>query len=305
MKDNSAAPPVWIGVLIGAVGAFFFSGKAIIIKLAYREGADAISLIALRMLYALPCFLFMAWWVERKRRARGEESVWRQGDAWKIVLLGLTGYYLASFLDFLGLQYVSAALERIILYLTPSLVLLIAVLFYRRSVGRVEVVSLLVAYSGVVFLFWHDLSVQQNNVWLGSGLVLVSAISYAVYLSRSGEMVKRLGSLRLTAAASLVSCVACIAQSLLLAPAKLFAQSAAVHGLSLINGVFCTVLPITLTMMAIERVGSPIASQTGMIGPVATIFLGAWYLGEPITAPQLIGTAVVMAGMFYLSKKKA
>jgi drug/metabolite transporter (DMT)-like permease len=304
VKSNSAGP-VWFGVLIGAVGAFFFSGKAIIIKLAYREGADAISLIALRMLYALPCFVLMAWWVEYKRRTRGEPTVWRQGDAWKIILLGLTGYYLASFLDFLGLQYVSAALERIILYLTPSLVLLIAVLFYRRPVGRVEVVSLLVAYSGVVFVFWHDLSLKQHNVWLGSCLVLASAICYAVYLSRSGEMVQRLGSLRLTAAASLVSCAACILQALILGPQALFTQTAAVHGLSIINGVFCTVLPITLTMMAIERVGSPIAAQTGMIGPVATIFLGAWYLGEPITAPQLAGTAVVLAGMFYLSKKKA
>jgi drug/metabolite transporter (DMT)-like permease len=303
--NSKIAGPVWIGVLIGAVGAFFFSGKAIIIKLAYREGADAISLIALRMLYALPCFLFMAWWVERQRLVRGEAKVWRAGDAWKIVLLGLTGYYLASFLDFLGLQYVSAALERIILYLTPSLVLLIAVLVYRRPVGRVEIVSLLLAYSGVVFVFWHDLSAQQNNVWLGASLVLVSAVCYAVYLSQSGELVKRLGSLRLTAAASLVSCAACITQSLLLAPTQLFSQSAAVHGLSLINGVFCTVLPITLTMMAIERVGSPIASQTGMIGPIATIFFGAWTLGEPITAPQLIGTAVVILGMFTLSKKKA
>jgi drug/metabolite transporter (DMT)-like permease len=303
--NAKAAEPVWIGVLIGAVGAFFFSGKAIIIKLAYREGADAISLIALRMLYALPCFVLMAWWVERQRRAKGGASVWRQGDAWKIVLLGLTGYYLASFLDFLGLQYVSAALERIILYLTPSLVLLIAVLFYRRPVGRIEIISLLVAYGGVLFVFWHDLSAKQNDVWLGTCLVLASAVCYALYLSRSGELVKRLGSLRLTAAASLVSCVACIAQALVLAPAKLLAQSASVHGLSLINGVFCTVLPITLTMMAIERVGSPIASQTSMIGPVATIFLGAWYLDEPITAAQLIGTAIVMLGMFYLSKKKA
>jgi drug/metabolite transporter (DMT)-like permease len=304
VKSDSAGP-VWAGVVIGAMGAFFFSGKAIIIKLAYREGADAISLIALRMLYALPCFLLMAWWVEYQRRARGEPPVWRKGDAWKIVFLGLTGYYLASFLDFLGLQYVSAALERIILYLTPSLVLLIAVLFYRRPVGRVEVVSLLLAYSGVVFVFWHDLSVKQHNVWLGSALVLASAICYAVYLSRSGEMVKRLGSLRLTAAASLVSCAACIVQALVMAPKALFAQPAVVHGLSVINGVFCTVLPITLTMMAIERVGSPIAAQTGMIGPIATIFLGAWYLGEPITAPQLVGTAVVIAGMFILSKKKA
>ncbi len=282
----------------GILGAAFFSFKAIIVKLAYRHGADPNSLIALRMIFAFPFFAYAA------LRMNTSAFVWRKGDRLKVFLLGTIGYYAASYLDFLGLQYITAGLERVILYLSPTFVLLIAVFWLKKAIGARELAALGVCYSGILFVFWHDLSLSGNNVVYGSVLVLLSAVCYAIYLTASGEMIKRFGTVRLTAWASLASTFWCVAQALIIDANALVTQAAPVYWLSAMNGFFCTVLPVFLTMMAIQKIGSTMASQTAMVGPVATIFLAFWFLGEPIHATQLVGTAVVMLGMFVLSRSK-
>ena len=279
-----------------------FAGKAVIVKLAYRHGVDPATLIALRMAFSLPFFVAVAWWVER--RTPPGASPWRRGDAARVAGLGLLGYYLSSYLDFLGLQYVSAGLERVILYLNPALVLLITALWLRRPVSARQWVAMVVAWAGVALVFAHDVSATGPDVPLGAGLVLASAALYAIYLVASGEMVRRLGSLRLTAWAMIVSCFACIVQALLVAPGGLVSQPSPVLWLSVLNAVASTVLPVFLVMMAIERVGSAVASQAGMIGPAATIAMGAVWLDEPVTALQLAGTAVVVAGIAVLGLKR-
>ena len=293
---------LWIGLTLGVLGAVLFSGKAIIIKLAYRHGADATTLIALRMLVALPFFVVTAWYT--RQGEPGQPSPWRKGDAWRIIALGLLGYYAASYLDFLGLKYISAGLERVILYLSPTVVLLLSVIYLRKKIGAVEYLALAVSYCGVLFVFWHDVSLASDNTALGAALVFAAAICYAVYLTAGGEMVRRLGSIRMTSWASLVSCIACISQGLLVDANALLTQQLPVYGLSVFNGVFCTVLPVFMTMMAVERVGSTVASQTSMLGPISTVFFAAWFLQEPITAYQMIGTVTVVAGVFILTMKK-
>jgi drug/metabolite transporter (DMT)-like permease len=286
------------GLAIGILGATFFSGKAIIVKLAYRYGADPTSLIALRMIFAFPFFAFAAWRIGKR------DFAWQKGDRLKVFMLGTVGYYAASYLDFLGLQYISAGLERIILYLTPTFVLLISVFWLKKKIGPRQLLALAVCYAGLFFVFWHDLSVSGKNVMLGSGLVMSSAFCYAIYLTASGEMIKRLGAIRLTSWSCLVSAFWCVAQSLVIDPAALMSQASQVYWLSAINGFFCTVLPVFLTMIAIQKIGSTATSQTTMVGPVSTIFLAAALLAEPINAAQLIGTAVVMVGVFVLSRSK-
>ena len=293
---------LWTGLALGVLGALFFSGKAIIVKLAYRHGADPTTLIALRMMVALPFFALAAWYTSRP--IPGRESPWRTGDVWRIFVLGLLGYYAASYLDFLGLQYISAGLERVILYLSPTIVLLLSVIYLRKKIAPIEYIALAVSYSGVVFVFWHDISVVNDNTALGSVLVFGAAACYAVYITAGGEMVKRLGSIRMTSWACLVSCAACIAQGLIVDPKALLTQQMPVYGLSLINGIVCTVLPVFMTMMAIERIGSTTASQTSMLGPFATIFFAAWFLQEPITAAQIVGTVAAMVGVLMLSIKR-
>lgn len=288
-----------IGLLIAIIGAVMFSTKAIVAKLIYRYNVDAVTLIAFRMMFSLPFFIVIAIW---KARTAQPLSKIEKGQ---IVILGLLGYYLSSFLDFLGLQYISAGLERLILFLTPSFVLLISVFLMKKKITAIEWAALGTSYLGTVLVFVHDVRIGGANVTIGGLFVLGSAISYAVYLLASGELVRRVGALRLVAYAMCVSSVACIAQFFVLRPASMLIQPVDVYSLSMINAFFCTVLPVFLTMIAVDRIGAATASQAGMIGPVSTLFLAAWILGEPITGIQLAGTALVLCGIYLLSKKKS
>ncbi len=292
----------WIGFALAAFGAIAFSGKAIIVKLGFRYGADAVTLLALRMLVALPFFLAMGAWA---RRSRARTRIGAR-DALRIALLGFFGYYLASFLDFAGLAYITATLERLILYLTPTIVLAIGVLVFRRRPTRVQLGALVLSYAGVVLAFAHDLEVGGRDIALGSALVFASALSYAIYLVGSGELVARVGAMRLTAYASTVACVLCLGQYVLLRPLDgVAAIPPAVWWLSLLNGTLCTVVPVLAVMMAIERIGSGLAAQVGMLGPVSTIVLSLLVLGEPMGPWQVTGTLLVLSGVLLVSRAKA
>lgn len=299
LPDSAARKTFLIGLAIAVVGAILFSTKAIVAKLIYRYDVDAVTLIAFRMLFSLPFFLVIAFW-----KMRTEPSL-SHAERARIVVLGLLGYYLSSFLDFLGLQYISAGLERLILFLTPSFVLLISALFLKKKITPLEWGALLISYVGMLLVFVHDARTGGANVLLGASLVLGAAVSYSLYLLASGEMVRRVGVLRLVSYAMCVSSAACIGQFFLLRPAGMLVQPIEVYWLSLFNAVFCTVLPVLMTMFAVARIGAGTASQAGMVGPVSTLFLGAMILDEPITGFQLAGTGLVLAGIYLLSRKKA
>ncbi|VTU40097.1 carboxylate/amino acid/amine transporter [Variovorax sp. PBS-H4] len=286
------------GLALASVGAIAFSGKAIIVKLAYRYGVDAVMLIMLRMLFALPLFALMAWWA-----GRGRPALTRR-DWIGVVGLGFSGYYLASFLDFAGLAYITASLERLILYLNPTLVLLFGWIAYRRRITRWQMAGMAISYAGVLLVFGHEMSLgQSSEAAFGTLLVFLSAVSYAIYLLASGEFVKRLGSLRLVGLATGVACVLCIVQFALLRPLDTILQVAPeVIWLSVLNATVCTALPVLAVMMAIERIGPAMAAQTGMIGPMSTVVMGALILGEPFTAWIAAGTALVIAGIFVFTK---
>ena len=286
------------GIAMAIVGSVLFSAKGVVVKLHYRHQVDAMTVLALRMLFSLPFFAAVAWMQMRRREALSSH------DRWRILLLGLIGYYLSSYLDFIGLQYISAGLERLVLYLTPSLVLLMSVFLLKKRVSGIEWLALATCYGGTVLVFLHDAQRGGSDVWLGGAFVLGSALFYAMYLLFSGELVQRVGTLRLVAYVMCISAMASVGQFLLLRPLTLLIQPAAVYQLSLLNAVICTVLPVFITMMAIARVGAPVASLAGMIGPVSTLFLAGWILDEPITAIQLLGTALVLAGIYLLSTKK-
>ena len=286
------------GLVLATLGAIAFSGKAIIVKLAYRHGVDAVTLIMLRMLFALPLFALMAWWA-----GRGKPALTRR-DWIGVIGLGFSGYYLASYLDFAGLAYITASLERLILYLNPTLVLIFGWLVYRRRVTRWQLAGMAISYAGVLLVFGHELQVGQSAqaAW-GTLLVFLSAVSYAIYLVGSGEFVRRLGSLRLVGLATSVACVLCIAQFLVLRPVGLLTTLAPeVIWLSVLNATVCTALPVLAVMMAIERIGAPMAAQTGMVGPMSTILMGVVILGEPFTAWVAAGTVLVIAGIFVFTR---
>jgi drug/metabolite transporter (DMT)-like permease len=287
---------VKVGLALAMVGAVAFSGKAIIVKLAYRHGVDPVTLIMLRMLFALPIFLIIAWWA-----SRGKPPLTRK-DWLGVLGLGFTGYYLSSFLDFAGLQYISASLERLILYLNPTLVLLLSWLFYRQRISLRQLLGMAISYAGVVLLFGHEITAQGSHAAWGALLVFLSASTYALYLVYSGEMVRRLGAIRLVGLASTVACLCCILQFVLLRPLTLEHVASEVMWLSLLNATVCTVVPVLLVMMAIERIGASMTAQTGMIGPISTILMGVVILGEPFTVWVAAGTVLVLAGIFVFTR---
>ena len=284
------------GLLLAGLGAIGFSGKAIIVKLAYRYGVDAVTLIMYRMLFALPLFLLLAWWAGRGKPA----LEWR--DVRTVLGLGFCGYYLSSFLDFAGLRYISASLERLILYLNPTLVLGLGAFLFRKKVTRSQIAALALSYCGVLCVFGREMSLTGADVPLGATLVFASAVSYAVYLAYSGEEVKRLGALRLTGLATTVACIICIAQFLVLRPLSAMAVPCPVLWLSVLNATLCTFAPVLMVMMAIERIGASLTAQTGSIGPLSTILMAVVLLGERFTAWVAVGTILVLAGIWLLAR---
>jgi drug/metabolite transporter (DMT)-like permease len=277
------------------VGVLGFSFKAILIKLAYAwTPIDAVTLLALRMIYAAPFFLLMALWSTR----RGTPPMGRR-DWIAILWLGFVGYYLASLLDFMGLQYVTAALERLMLYLYPTIVVVISAIFLKQRITGRILLALALSYAGILLVFARDLSLAGDShaLWLGGALVFASSFLYALYLVGAGPVIARLGSLRFIALAMLTSAVFVFAQFAATRPVSALAVPMRIHLLSLAMAVLSTVLPTYLVAEAIKRIGANRTSLVGSLGPVFTIALGFWILGEPLHWVQLGGAALVLAGV--------
>jgi drug/metabolite transporter (DMT)-like permease len=281
-------------VFLGAIG---FSAKAIFIKLAYHYSVDPVTLLTLRMGLSLPFFIVVALWTSQ----RNGTTPLAYGDWALLIALGSIGYYLASLFDFLGLQYISAGLERLILFIYPTLVVLLSALFMKHPVRKNELSAIILTYSGIVLAVYHDLSFNQNNVPLGSALVFISAFSYALYLIGSGQMIKTMGATRFTAYAMIISSVAVMIQFLMTRSLSALRLPVEVYGLSLAMALFSTVLPTFLISEGINRIGASRTSIIGSTGPVITIGLAYFFLGESISIFQIVGTLLVLAGSFLVS----
>jgi len=302
----TATPRRWIGPLCAVFGVLGFSFKAILIKLAYREyPVDAITLLTLRMLYSAPLFLAMAAWAQRTAHASPLTSHIARADRWRLVWLGCIGYWLASLLDFMGLQYITASLERLVLFLYPTIVVLLSALMLRQPITRRAVAALVLSYAGIAFVFWHDIRFagDAGATLQGGALVFASAILYALYLVQAGGVIARLGSARFIAWAMLASTLFVVAQFLLTRPLAALAVPRSIHAISLAMAVFSTVLPTWLIAESIRRMGANAASLVGSLGPVFTIGLGAMILGEAVHAIQLAGAALVLGGVMLVTLK--
>ena len=294
------------GVLLAAVGAILFSSKSIFIKLAYAvpglDGTapvDAVTLLTLRMLFSMPFFVIIGIWASRRAGNRPLE----RRDHTALIGLGLLGYYFSSYVDFIGLQYISASLERLILYLYPTFTILLSAWLYKRRVTGRTLLALAVCYCGVGLVFSHDLaaSTAGRSVWIGSGFVAVSALSYALYLVTGTEVITRVGATRFTAYAMTVSSIACIAQFLVLHPLERLRLPDAVVGYGILLGLLSTVLPTFIMAAALKRMGANNVALIGAVGPISTIALGALMLNEQINAWQVGGAALVIAGVLMIT----
>ncbi len=288
------------GIGFALIAAIGFSAKAVMVKLAYIDAVDPVTLLALRMAFSLPFFLIVAA-RENRNRHTGALSV---KDKLAVVGLGLVGYYLASYLDFLGLQYISAGLERLILFLYPTMVVLISVLVFRHRAGRTVVLALGLSYAGIALVFLHDMHVMQQDAPLGSILVFGSALAYAVYLVGAGHSIARIGATRFTAYAMTVASAACLLQFAATHALADLVLPLRVYGLSIAMALLSTVLPAFLLAAAMRRIGSMHTSMIGSIGPVSTIYLAYVFLGEQLSPVQMTGSVLVLAGVLMISMNR-
>lgn len=290
---------IW-GPLLVVLAATGFSFKAIFIKVLYAEfPVDPETLLALRMLFSLPFFLLMMAWAHDSTREL------ERRDWLGLVAMGFIGYYLSSYLDFVGLQYISAGLERLILFLQPTIVVLLSALLFRTKIRRHHAISLGLSYSGIALVFAANLQVAKDPgaILLGGGLVLASAICYALYMIGSGRVIPRVGAARFTGYASSAACGFAIGQFFLMHGVSALEQPAKVYWMCIAMAVVSTVMPIWLMAEGIKRIGANQVAMISAIGPVLTIFFGWLILNETITAVQMIGAALVLGGVLLVSLK--
>ena len=286
-----------LGVAFALLAAVGFSGKAILVKLAYLYHVDAITLLALRMVFAVPFFIGVAVW-SRLRHA----APLNRHD-WMLVLgLGLIGYYLSSLFDFLGLQYITAGLERLILFLYPTMTVILTAVLYKRPVSGKVRAAMALSSAGIALVFLHDVGIKQGgSVVLGSTLVFCSTLSYSSYLVGAGHAIKRIGATRFTAYAMIVASAACLLQFVVLRPMSALELPLQVYELSIAMALFSTVLPVFLLAYAIRRIGSDITSLIGSIGPVSTIAMAYVFLHESLSLLQIFGSSLVLIGVLMVS----
>jgi drug/metabolite transporter (DMT)-like permease len=295
---------------MAALAQLGFAAKAIFIKKAYlsQPGLDAVTLLALRMLLSLPLFILLAWWA-RRQTGNGDQRTspapLTRKDWWLTLWLGFIGYYLASFLDFMGLQFISAALERLILFLNPTIVVILAWAFQGKTITRRTVLALAISYAGLMLAYWHDVQIAQDlhALFLGSALVFASAVAYALYLLGGAEITRRVGSARFTAYMMFVATGFVLGQFAIMRPLASLLVPSSIWAYAVALAIFSTVLPVWMMAEALKRVGASKAAILGTVGPIFTILLGVIFLNEVISIPQLIGAGLTIFGVTLMSKK--
>jgi drug/metabolite transporter (DMT)-like permease len=293
------------GVLLALLGAVCFSTKAIFVKLAYRDTeVDAISLLALRMIFSLPFFVISAAVSSSKQNnVRFTNKQWLQ-----VALVGCLGYYISSLLDFLGLQYVTAGIERLILFIYPTLVLLMSAIIFKVKIKPIQWLALAITYVGLLAAFISEVDVQsaQNkNFLLGSLFIFVCAFTYAAYIVGSGRLIPIIGAAKFNSYAMSFASVGVLLHFFITSEVSLWHFSLPVYGYGFLMAVLSTVIPSYLVVAGIKRIGSDNAAIVGSIGPVSTIVMAYFFLQETVSGLQLLGTVLILAGVLMVGKQKA
>ncbi|HEY4149239.1 MAG TPA: DMT family transporter [Chitinophagaceae bacterium] len=291
------------GFLISFTGAILFSTKAIIIKKAFHStSADALTLLMLRMLFSLPFYLVAAFW---GRSREGYVKMNRRQWIW-IVVLGLLGYYLSSFFDFVGLQYVSAGLERLILFIYPSLAVLINAWVFKHRINRAQSWALLLTYAGIGIAYFGELKIDTGNphFYWGSFLIFLCAITYAFYLAGTGRMIPILGAARFTTWSMLVATGAVLLHFMVRSAVRgdyhltIFSNGLWMYGVLL--ALLATVIPSFMLSAGMKRIGPNNAAIVTSVGPVSTILQAHFILGDKIFMEQVVGTVLVIIGILLI-----
>ena len=291
----------WFGIFLGVLGVVLFSSKAVMVKLAYNYNVDAITMLLLRMLFSFPFYVVIAY-VYRNKNTEVKNT---KKDYYWVVFFGLVGYYLASYFDFEGLSYIKASLERIILFVYPTIVILLNRLFFKQPITKFQALAIFLSYVGIVIAFSDEIDVSGNNVYLGGFFVLLSAITYASYLVGSGWLIPKFGVVKFTAYAMLVSCFCVFVHFSFIGEADLFNLPWQVYVYGFVIAIFATVIPSFLVSTSIKMISSSNFAIVAGVGPISTIILASFFLGERLTLLQFFGAFLVIIGIVITSLKQA
>ncbi|MBO0359986.1 DMT family transporter [Hymenobacter sp. BT186] len=291
------------GLFVTLAGAVLFSTKAIFVKLAFGQvRVDAVTLLAARMVFALPFYLVAAFLLSRQKdNVRFTVREWVYVSA-----IGILGYYLSSLFDFIGLQYISAGLERLILFLYPSFAVFINAFYFKQRISGIQKTALLLTYLGIGIAYFGELSVDANNpdFYFGSLMVLLCAATYSVYLVGSGRIIPRVGANKFTAYAMLAATVGVLGHFLVVNAGKGVALSPDIWQYGVLLAVFSTVLPSFMLSQGLKSIGSNNVAVISGIGPVSTIVQAHFVLGEKIFFTQVLGTLIVIVGVLLIGWKR-
>ena len=283
--------------MLGAIG---FGSKAIIVKMMYRYGVDTISTLTLRMLFSMPFFFIVLMYNYK----RAPLSSFSKKDKILIPIMGFVGYYGSSLLDFLGLQYISAGLERLILFIYPTIVILLTAFIFKKQITRNQIYALIMTYLGIGLALVTDFSFTGEYFVLGASFIFGSAFTYSIYLVGSGRIIPRIGSILYTSYIMLIATVCILVHYLIVNKSGLWDFPAEVYELNIWMAIVATVAPAFLTAEGIRLIGSDNMAIVGTIGPISTIIMANIFLGEPIEFWQVIGTLLVLVGVLLIGIKK-
>lgn len=298
-SDNNSHNYYLIGVILVLLGTVFFSAKSIFIKKVYEYGLEPDSLMVLRMAMAAPFYLFVY-----SLSAKSRSNSMTKSDFVIVCAIGVLGYYVASYLDLKGLMYITASFERMILYLFPSFVLIISVVFFNHKLTLTEVFAFVLSYLGIMVIYSEDFQSYGHEITVGMLLVLGSALAFSVFVVLSGKYITKVGSIRFTSISMLGASVAVFIHYLFAAQSTLEGYAVPAYGLIFILALFCTVLPSYLINMGIKRIGAPRAAIIGTISPVITIIMAYVFLNEVSTMMHVAGFVLVIMGVATISLAK-
>ncbi len=297
----STASPI-IGISLAAVAAVAFSLRAIFVKLAYEDMSDPVTLLALRMTFSLPFFIIAAAWHRRSADSQTLAAL-TSGDALRLAALGFVGYYLSSFLDMFGLQFVAAGVGRLLLFIYPTIVVILSTVVLKKPISGRELIALAITYAGVALVLSNQFGKTSENFWLGATLVILSAVSFSVYLVGSGEVVVRIGTIRFTAYATAAASMYCILQFFALRPLSALVLPIRVYVLAIAMALVSTVMPVFMMAEALRRIGASRVAMVSALGPVATVVSGYLGLDETMTLLQTAGAVLVVLGVLVVATR--
>ncbi|ETN95421.1 DMT family transporter [Zhouia amylolytica] len=291
----------YLAVFIGILGVVFFSAKAVMVKLAYHYDVSSVNLLMFRMLFALPCYVVVLYFIQSRKRVKSPVNF---RDVLWLLFFGFIGYYLASYFDFLGLQYIKASIERVILFIYPTIVVLLSAIFLKRKINPLQILAIVITYIGVFVAFWDEFKIEGTEFLIGAGLIFLSALTYASYLTGSDFLIPKFGVLRFTSYAMIIACICVLAHYFIVEETSLFGYHENVYWLGLAMAILSTVIPSFMVSYCIKEIGASNFSILGSLGPVSTIILANIFLGERFSTLQMGGTLIVIFGVVIISFQK-